>query len=225
MTGTQTVEQLKAQAAELLAQAEKAEREAKEAAAKAARAEAEKRIQEERAQEMAKKADIGKKVFDEFKKHHPDATTDDYLSFKCGREVVSMDFDKHYPDKTRWSYGRWSGNYRIVVGRLLGDRTSYPALKDGEYNYEKIAFKLAGVMSSRKAASKRAAQATINEQVAKALREELGLHSWDSMLQNSTDEAKPISMSFTFRANLTVDQARKIVELQKQIKDVVSNGA
>lgn len=215
-----TPAELKAQAAALLAQAEAAEQTEKEAAEKAKKEAAEAKRIAELAEDAAKRKAINESILVELKKIFPTITFGGFSCFEVDGVSVSVDFEKQYINSTRYSYGSWTGQYRVVAGDW-GSRVSYPPRKDGTHNYVKIAERLQEEINKRLFIKRNQEATQANKSSVDKLREELGLKSWDERVSSSTDTSKPIRVTLKLTADLTEEKAREVLALWNQIQATI----
>ena len=110
-----------------------------------------------------------------------DATRPEWRRLEVNGESVNVELKEE--DRGGYRF-RGNGKFRLTVRTGYGDWTSYPVLKTGSYNWEKIVAKILGAINAeatRRAASKKAEEARkANTAKVKALKAEYGYSEYES---------------------------------------------
>lgn len=136
-----------------------------------------------------------------------------------GKGVWNLEFVTEYRSEGRW-HSTPTGRLRIRVGDY-GDRTTFPPLKAGGYNYEKIADEVVREHRRHQLRDQARRNENANMTTAHALKERLGYSKWDSIYEASQDANRPVRFKRSLQADLTVEQAEKVDALLKQIDAVI----
>lgn len=132
------------------------------------------------------------------------------LFIKDRDTCFDFDFKEHFAKTSSWRSIR-TGKWKFVVGRY-GDRSTFPELAKGGFNYAKIADKLVDCYNRRAAQDQSEHNRRTNEQVVAALKQKLNLRSYDWSLQPSQRADKPVHFKVTMDRTLTADEAEALVK-------------
>lgn len=182
-------------------------------AQKAAR-EAAREAEEEAAREARRKAEAQKRwdrerpIWDGIARHLSEGTRvrdpeTGQITWDGVKLVWLVDIQEVHAGAKWWP----TGKLKVTVGEY-GNRTTYPQRKDGTFAYDKMAIKLAEIVSRRRRQEKARSQGAINSQVVKELKESLGLESYGSEFQYTDDPARPVQVEF--KRSMSVDQAKAV---------------
>ena len=233
-----TAAELRKQAEELQQKAQRIEAEAKEAERKAK--EEEHRIRRE-AEQTKIAADRRVWVEEIVKAVIAETETREQFGFKAatvtidqvhpssarilinGKPYYNIEFKSEYSGPHSWRSSP-TGKMRLIVGDF-GNNTSVPQRKDGSFTWSKVAEVIVNeIIGEMRWLEKRNTTDTNND-IARKLAKELGYDDKTFLgypFEGSDNPKFPIKMKLTCDSITTVDKAKRIIELWKQINAVMS---